>query len=519
MLTLLMVLSASFVLGLLLTPAARALAARCGLVDQPDGRRKMHARAVPVSGGVAVFLAACTALATVSLWSRWLGDRLAAESGSLLGLLLASAFICSVGLVDDFRVLRGRHKLVGQFVAVGIVLATGVVVRNIRLFDHDIELGLLAYPFTAFWLLGAINSLNLIDGMDGLLGCLGSIIALAVGIMAALAGRWVPAAVSFALAGALLAFLCFNFPPASIFLGDCGSMLVGLVIGVLAINSSMKGPATVALATPAAMFAIPIFDTLAAIVRRGLTGRSIYTTDRGHIHHCLLRYGMSTRKALLVLSFFCLVMVLVALASVALNSELVAVISVITVAYILIFTRLFGHAEFFLLKQRLLGMAFSSRRWAKGRNSHELEVRLQGSLDWQELWRSITAWASELELNAVCLDVNAPAIFEGYHARWGRFDQDGDGQSSWRAEIPLLVHGQPVGRLEITGSRDLEPARRKFARIAKLAEEVEHAIARLTAVPPELAPPLRVAEVALDGVGEGLGLSALDAEGSAVMGS
>src|SRR5207302_10702498 len=120
-------------------------------------------------------------------------------------------------------------------VAVGIVLATGVVVQKIRVLGFDIELGLLAYPFTAFWLLGAINSLNLIDGMDGLLGCLGTIIVLAIGVMGAVSDHWVPAAVAFALAGALMAFLCFNFPPASIFLGDCGSMLVGLVIGVLAI--------------------------------------------------------------------------------------------------------------------------------------------------------------------------------------------------------------------------------------------------------------------------------------------
>src|SRR5207302_5642600 len=126
MMTLLTVLASSFVLGLLLTPAARALASRCGLVDQPDGRRKMHSHPIPVSGGVAVFLAACMALAAASLWSRWLGDRLAAESGGLMGLLFASAFICIVGLVDDFRVLRGRHKMLGQLVAVGIVLATGV---------------------------------------------------------------------------------------------------------------------------------------------------------------------------------------------------------------------------------------------------------------------------------------------------------------------------------------------------------------------------------------------------------
>src|SRR4051794_24077771 len=115
--TLLTILGSSFLLGLALTPLARRLAPHCGLVDQPDGRRKMHERPIPVTGGIAVFVAACTTLAVACLWSQWLGDRLAAQGMWLMGLLLASGFICLVGLIDDFRVLRGRHKLLGQVVA------------------------------------------------------------------------------------------------------------------------------------------------------------------------------------------------------------------------------------------------------------------------------------------------------------------------------------------------------------------------------------------------------------------
>ncbi len=484
--TLLTVLGSSFLLGLVLTPAARGLASRLGLVDQPDGRRKMHARPIPVSGGVAVFLAACTTLAAACLWSQWLAGSLAVEGGRLLGLFYASAFICLVGLVDDFRVLRGRHKLAGQIVAVAIVMYFGVIVRKIYVFGIDWELGAWSYVFTGFLLLGAINSLNLIDGMDGLLSCLASIISLAMGVMAFLAGQFVAAAVAFALAGALLAFLCFNFPPASIFLGDCGSMLVGLVVGTLAITSSLKGPATVVLATPIAIFAIPIFDTLAAIVRRKLTGRSIYSTDRGHIHHCLLRSGLSTRKALFFLSFFCVLTVCAASASVALSSELLAVVSIVAVATILVFTRLFGHAEFLLIKERLIGLVVSFFSWRSSKDAHALEVRLQGSADWKELWRTLIECASKLDLRTVRLDVNAPAIYEGYHARWDRFDQNSDTQTAWRFEIPLIVRGQMVGRLEIAGNRDDESARRKVAKIAKLAEEVENAVTRLTSSDLEL---------------------------------
>lgn len=517
--TLLTILGSSFLLGLALTPIVRSVASRCGLVDQPDGGRKVHARPIPVSGGIAVFFAACTTLAAACLWSQWLAEGLATDGNRLVGLLLASAFICLVGLIDDFRVLRGRHKLFGQLVAVAIVMVSGVVVRRIGVFGQNWELGSLSYLFTGFLLLGAINSLNLIDGMDGLLSCLATIISLAMGVMAFVAGQFVAAAVAFALAGALLAFLCFNFPPASIFLGDCGSMLVGLVVGTLAITTSLKGSATVVLATPAAMFAIPIFDTLAAIIRRKLTGRSIYSTDRAHIHHCLMRSGLSARKALFFLAFLCLLTVFAAFASVAVNSELLSVISILAVAIILVVTRLFGHAEFLLMKERLIGVVMSFFSWGTRQSEHALEVRLQGSADWKELWRSLTACASKLDLRTVRLDVNAPAIYEGYHARWDRFDQKGDTQTAWRFETPLVVRGQIVGRLEVAGNRDDEPARRKVAKMAKLAEDVEQAVTRLTSASPVPSPAAGVTapEAPFAQIGKALNLRAMETEGSPVV--
>src|SRR5262249_42123223 len=168
-----------------------------------------------------------------------LRDHLRGQSHPLLGLLLAAITICAIGVGDDAGVLRLRHKLLGQLVVVGIVINFGLLVREIRVFDWELELGLLAIPFTAFWLLGAMNSLNLIDGMDGLLSTVGAIICVSLAGMAVLCDRWTEACVAVALAAALVGFLCYNFPPASIFLGDSGSMLVGLVVGVLAILSSL----------------------------------------------------------------------------------------------------------------------------------------------------------------------------------------------------------------------------------------------------------------------------------------
>jgi UDP-GlcNAc:undecaprenyl-phosphate GlcNAc-1-phosphate transferase len=477
-LTLVFLFGSGLGLGLLLTPLARAAARQCGLVDRPDKRRKLHRQAIPVAGGLAVLAAAAASLLFVAAAPGPLADALAAKADGLVGLLLGAATICAVGVADDRVGLRGRHKLLGQLLAVGLVMHFGVRIASVRLFDWHLDLGLLSIPFTVFWLLGAINALNLLDGMDGLLGSVGAIVSLALAAMAVMQGDPATAAVAVALGGALIGFLRYNFPPASIFLGDCGSMLIGLVIGVLAIQSSLKAPATVALAAPAALLILPIFDTTAAILRRKLTGRSIYCSDRGHLHHCLLRRGLSSRLALLVVSGLSLVTVLGALASLAWKSESLALLSAAAVVATLMLTRLFGHAEFLLLQKFLASFAASlvGPGPAGGR---QLAVRLQGSADWGDVWSRLTECAARLNLMSVRLDLNAPAIQEGYHASWSRPDGPEGADGLWRTELPLTACGQTVGRVEVTGRRDGECVSSKIAAVAGVVGEIEAAVSGL----------------------------------------
>jgi UDP-GlcNAc:undecaprenyl-phosphate/decaprenyl-phosphate GlcNAc-1-phosphate transferase len=471
-------------LSLLLTPVARRIAFRYGLVDNPDGGRKLHSSPIPVAGGFAVLAATVGTIALVVVVNPGgAGTMLASESISLVGLLLGASMICLVGLVDDLGRLRGRHKLLGQGLVVCIVMTSGVEVHKVQLFGQTLDLGLLALPFTAFFLLGAINSLNLIDGMDGLLSSVGVIICAGMGAMAAVNDRWPAACIALALAGALLGFLRYNFPPASVFLGDSGSMLVGLVVGVLAIQSSLKGPATVALAAPTALLTIPIFDTFAAILRRSLTGRSIYTTDRGHLHHCLMRSGLSNRRVLALISAFCLITVFGTLTSLALKSELFAILSGVVVIALLMVTRLFGHAELSLVRQRVHSIYASFRRLPKGRPASEIEVRLHGKVDWKELWLQITACAPQMNLGRARLDINAPAINEGYHAQWadGTPGEDfEDAAALWSAEIPLVARGRTVGRVAVAGRRDEQPIWEKIATLARLVQDFETTVSQLT---------------------------------------
>lgn len=473
----------ALVLGFGLTPIVRRLALRWKLVDAPDGRRKTQVKPIPVAGGIAVYLTTVTVLTLgLLLGPEWLG-AFQKQPTVFLSLLGAATILVVVGVIDDYRGMRGRYKLAGQAAAAGLVIAGGTLVGSVTVLDVHVQLGVLAIPFTIFWLLGAINSLNLIDGMDGLLGTIGLILCLTIGGMAFMNQSFGVSCVAVCLAGSLLAFLAFNFPPASIYLGDAGSMIIGLVIGTLAIQASLKGPATVALAAPLALLAIPIFDTSAAILRRKLTGRSIFTTDRGHFHHVLLRHGLSNQKILLLVFVLCAIACAGAFYSAYTKNEFIAIGAIIAVASILLVSRMFGIAEFLLVKEKLSNLFDSVRHGHVDGKVRQIKVHLQGTADWESLWTSLTGMAEELSLKTLTLDVNAPAIHEGYHARWERTMTDlSETPGFWRAETPLIVRGQVVGRLDVVGLRDEESAWPKLAALAKVVETIEATIEQLMPV-------------------------------------
>jgi UDP-GlcNAc:undecaprenyl-phosphate GlcNAc-1-phosphate transferase len=488
MIILVVICLASCGLALVLTPLVRRLALRIGLVDRPDGRRKVHGRVIPVAGGLAVLLAFILTLALALAWGlpESSSDDSQKKQESLLVLLLGSVAICALGVADDFGCLRGRHKLLGQaLIASVMALCVSDQVQKVSILGAEFKLGMLSFPFTALFLLGAINSLNLIDGMDGLLSSVGIILSLALTVMAVLTGHIAMACVTAALAGSLLGFLRYNFPPASIFLGDAGSMLIGLVLGVLAIENSLKTSATVVLAAPLGLLTVPMFDTTAAILRRKLTGRSIYSTDRGHLHHCLLRQGWSIRRTLLIISCFCLLTSAGALVSLALAphelSDLPALVSGLAVVAILVAARLFGHAELALVLRRLTAFASSLAIFPSPGRGREYEIHLQGTAEWGKLWDAIIACSEELNLQTACLDINMPAVHENYHARWDRGEEEpGEVEACWRAELPLTVRGQVVGHIQVTGRRDEVPIYQKIATLAKLDADFEVRAALLT---------------------------------------
>lgn len=477
MMDLLLLMCLSCLLALVFTPLVRYWASRFGLLDHPDGRRKIHAKPTPVAGGLAILSATIITLLVAGFTSPLLHRSLEKDAGFLAGLMLAAVLISVLGVMDDYGKLRGRYKLLGQIAIVSLVIMMGVKVESFRLLDWPVHLGWMSIPFTAFFLLGAINSLNLLDGMDGLLSVIGIIVTLGFGVIAALNESWTAACVAVILAGGLLGFLRYNFPPASIFLGDSGSMLIGLIIGVLAIQSSLKATAAVGLAAPLAILTLPIMDTFAAIVRRKLTGRSIYATDRGHLHHCMMSRGLSHRKVLVAVAALCFVCVVGAWLSIYLKNEVYALLSAVVVVSILVASRLFGYVELVLIKKSLAHQTTKFFSRSRRGQPRQMALGLQGDVDWTELWNRLTMAATELGCTFVKLDVNAPAYHASFHARWEHPVEDQtEVPATWSTELPIAVEGVIVGRVELRGLRDQEFFWDKTAKIALLIEDFETAL-------------------------------------------
>ena len=289
------------IVSLALTPALRDAALRRSWLDRPDGRRKLHAAAVPPIGGLAVLpaLAAGFALALLLPGVNWAA---ADEGGAVLHLLAATAAVAAVGLLDDIHSVRPLVKLLVQAAAGLYLYGHGYDVSVIfNPLGEPFVLGALSLPFTVLWVVGLSNAFNLIDGLDGLAAGVGFFANCVVFIFAALNDRWEIAVFSAALAGALLGFLRYNFSPASVFLGDSGALSLGFLLAALSLRGSSKSSTAVAVIAPLLALGFPIVDTLLAMLRRLLAGRSIMEADADHIHHRMLRMGLRPRQAVILL--------------------------------------------------------------------------------------------------------------------------------------------------------------------------------------------------------------------------
>jgi UDP-GlcNAc:undecaprenyl-phosphate GlcNAc-1-phosphate transferase len=272
----------SLILSLYLTPVMRRAALQFGIVDRPDGRLKKHKKPMPYLGGIAIYLSFLLALA----FSKFEFNQ------EVLGLLLAGTIVMLLGLIDDLGFLKTWAKLAGQLIAVLVLVKSGIFIKLVFLPSY------LSILLTFLWLVGMINAFNIIDVMDGLSGGVAFFAAIAFFIVALLNGRMMIAVVAITLSGSLLGFLRYNFTPAKIYLGDTGSMFLGLMLGALAMIGSYTDNDVFGFVAPVVILGIPIFDTCQVIIARLRKGVPFYQGSPDHYALLLRSAGLSVRRVI-----------------------------------------------------------------------------------------------------------------------------------------------------------------------------------------------------------------------------
>ncbi len=365
-------------LSLSLTPLIRLFARWAKIYDHPSDR-KIHPRPVPLLGGVPIFLAFnITIILGLLLNPSLIEDPFLSRWQAML---LCQAIILGLGFVDDTVPLRPGVKLAFQIIVAGLMVFFGFGIGAITnpFTGNVVNLGAFSIPLTVLWLVGITNALNLIDGLDGLSAGTSLIVSLTIALIAYINSNAGIVFVTLCLAGGILGFLRYNFHPARIFLGDSGSLLLGFLLAVISIQGSSKGPMLVTLLAPILALGFPIMETLLSMIRRFLrafhivdyasanghtrtvsVGKlAIFRPDRDHVHHRLLKFGYSQKKAVVLLYAICIALSVLALLVVAIESlNTIAVLAAVVIVFFIGIKRL-KYQEFRILENGLLIPLFS----------------------------------------------------------------------------------------------------------------------------------------------------------------
>ena len=276
----------TFIFSALIMFLMRKIAVHVGAVDVPraeEGHRHIHKVATPKLGGVGIFLAFLVGY-------MFFGE----QSVKMNSILIGSFIVILTGIIDDIKPIRARHKMLGHIIAACVItFYGGILLENISAFGIEINFGIFSYLITILFLIACTNIINLIDGLDGLSGGICSIFYMTIIVIAFYQGRYGSLVLTLTLImlGSTLGFLLHNFHPAKIFAGDCATFM-GFIIGIITLLE-FKGPALISFFVPVSILAIPILDTLFAIIRRLLKGEPPFKADKQHLHHQLLGMNFS----------------------------------------------------------------------------------------------------------------------------------------------------------------------------------------------------------------------------------
>jgi UDP-GlcNAc:undecaprenyl-phosphate/decaprenyl-phosphate GlcNAc-1-phosphate transferase len=397
----------------LLTPMVRRFALKRGLFDDHVAARKIHGRPIPRLGGIAIAAGFYAPLLGLLLAVTGVGGTFWANSRQAIAFLIGGVAVCSLGLYDDIRGSGALKKFAAQFLIAGVLYYFGFRIDRVSLpFIGSFSLGQLSLLATLLWIVGVVNAMNLIDGLDGLAAGVGLFGLATTFVLAATRNDPIMMLFTASLAGATVGFLVYNFNPASIFMGDTGSMFLGYVLAVGSIQTNQKSSTAVAILIPIVALGLPIMDTLLAMIRRAINHQPIFSADRAHIHHKLLDLGLSHKQAVLVLYGTSLLLGATAL--------LLTVASRFQSAVILL---VMGTAGFIGI--RALGYGHL-RRSADAKAALEVNRRLgrlAAAADERALWRALKVVAEGMGFTSVRLNIGYqhdgdPISIQCVHGDW-----------------------------------------------------------------------------------------------------
>ncbi|HEX8847102.1 MAG TPA: MraY family glycosyltransferase [Pyrinomonadaceae bacterium] len=423
--------------SLVLTPLLRRLCERLGWLDAPRDERPVHRRAVPRLGGVAIFVSVLIALSTIPLVDNLVTQFARANFPKFLMIFVPGTLVLLFGIYDDLRGSRAWLKFSALILAGAVLYFMGGRIEALSVpFVGSVVLPqAVGFALTILWVVGVANAFNLIDGIDGLATGAALFSALVILVVSFILGHPLATMVALVLSGALIGFLRYNFNPASIFLGDSGSLFIGFTLAAISLEGSQKASTAIAISIPLMAFGLPVIDTGFAMVRRFLSGRPVFQGDQEHIHHMLLARGWSQRRAVFVLYGVCAALGLASLLFVNESSRVTGlVLLVVGSALVLALGRLQYHEV-------------DEVKASMKRNLGERRRRARNHLRIRRASRAISKAASLGEVFAAVREMLELGEFAHATARIGRGgDIEGNAQALAREN-----NSTPAAGLELRG--------------------------------------------------------------------
>ena len=467
--------------ALALTPTVRRKAREWGALAIPDDGRHIHAAPTPRLGGIAIFLAFLLSLSLVPLAGNLLGEIFASNLPRIVALLIPAAFIFAFGIYDDFRGASAPVKLLFQAIA-----ATSLFGSGFRIDHLSSPLGgywelpmVVSFLLTTFWVILITNAFNLIDGIDGLAAGASIFALLSILVFSIAQGNPEISLLSVSLLGAVLGFLRYNFNPATIFLGDSGSLFLGFMAAALSLAGSQKGSTMVAIAIPLVSFGLPVTEAGLSLLRRFLSGAPLLAGDRGHIHHRLLDRGLTQRQAAIVLYGVCALFSLFGLMLLNPQRNIGALVFFIIGVGVIIGVQHLRYPEFAEFGQQIR-RGFHLRRRTLTTNIHlrRITADLQQANNSEEIVAALSRFELLAEFESVSLEIFA----SNTRHRW-RGSSLAEPDLAWQISIPLLGEDSaPLGRMVFERDLRLKTQTGDPTLLCEnLAREVAHSLERFKA--------------------------------------